>query len=92
MYKLIKNKKGDRWMKDGKFVSADSVPEVDKRIVLNQDIYTGEAATHKRIIGGVMIPLSDSSYYKETVGSITGYLNKERNIDVQQETPVGSSA
>lgn len=77
MYKLIKNSKGNRWMKDGKFVKESDVPKVWKWIHTKKDIFTGEDATHQRMVGGVMIPLSDDSYYKETIGSLTGYLKKK---------------
>lgn len=83
MYKLIKGAKGERWMKDNKFIKASEVPEevkqnyTDISEVNKQCIVCGEPKEHQRIILAMMVALCDDHYYNLTYGAVAGLLKKK---------------
>lgn len=69
-YRIITNSKGDRWMKDGKFVSKDDVSEAVKKLFRKECFLCDQIGNHKRLLNGQQLPLCDEHYYQTTLGRL----------------------
>lgn len=94
-YKIIKSSKGTRYMKDGKFVKKEVVPQfiLDGHDPEGDCIECGIGGEHKRMILGIKVALCDIHYYSLTYGYIAG-LMKERGLieNVHEKEPQPSPA
>lgn len=85
MYKKITGSKGDRWLKDGKFIKASEVPKEVKQNFITDDeikgkcLVCGESPDHKRNILGMIVEVCDKDYYSPqcTYGYLAGILKKK---------------
>lgn len=85
-YKLIKNKHGNRFMKDNKFVKFSSVPlDIKGRLEGNMAadsldpkkcIFCGEPATETRFINLQTVALCSADFYDKKVGQIVNRLKE----------------
>lgn len=80
-YKLIKSKHGNRYMKDGKFVKYDSVPqEIKDKLETNNAaatlldpkkcLFCDEPATETRYVNMQTIALCSEHFYSMNIGHI----------------------
>lgn len=85
-YKLIKNKHGNRYMKDNRFVKFDNVPQAVKdklethsaaaELDPKKCIFCGIYATETRFIQLQTIALCDEHFYSKNVGQIVQRLKE----------------
>lgn len=87
-YKVLNTSKGTRYMKDGKFVKADDMPEFIKEghDPTTDCVVCGNGGNHKRMILGMATCLCDNHYYSATYGAVAGILKKKGFIDVHEDT------
>lgn len=70
-YCIIENKKaGDKWFLKNQFVSADSVPEGEKKLFRGECLFCLEKGSHTRLLKQRLLLVCNEHYFQTTLGKV----------------------
>lgn len=70
-YKIVTSPRGgDIWMKDGRFIKNEEMPEGEIKVYRNECLFCSNEGTHKRLLNGRRLPVCNDHYYTTTLGKL----------------------